>query len=102
MFIARNIYGDKICARCGQMCERLTKDHFIPKCCRLTVNEEGNYVGLCSDCNREKADSIVLPEWYTYLSEKQKEHLLHYMRYARHFIFEHCTDEVILQLVQHL
>ena len=41
MFFVKNEKGEYICARCG--CGgKITKDHFIPKSCGMTVNEEGN------------------------------------------------------------
>ena len=88
MFIARNIYGEKICARCGAGYIPLTKDHFIPKSCKMNVNEEGNLVGICKQCNQEKANKVVLPEWYVFLKDEQREKLLRYMRYARSYVLE--------------
>lgn len=101
MFIAKNNFGDKICARCGRII-KLTKDHFIPKSCRMTVNENGNYVGLCEECNREKADKFVIPSWYTYLTEDQKESLNRYMRYSRSWIRSNCNDHDILSYMEKL
>lgn len=40
MFYAKDILGNKVCARCGVGNKALTKDHFIPKSCRLWVDEE--------------------------------------------------------------
>ena len=102
MFYAKNIYGNKICARCGNMSDMLTKDHFIPKSCRLPVNEEGNLVAICENCNKEKGCSIVLPSWYEMLSADQQNKLLRYMRYARSYILDVCEDEEILQVVRDL
>ncbi len=101
MFIVKNACGEKICARCGRV-SVLTKDHFIPKSCRMMINEEGNYAGICGDCNKTKADSIVLPDWYLYLSKAQKEGLNRYMKYARSWILGHCTDKDILDHVKQL
>ena len=100
MFVAK-IHGIEVCARCGEQ-KRLTKDHFVPKCCQMSVNMEGNYVGLCVDCNREKANKVVLPSWYVYLNDNQKKTLCRYMRYARSWIRTHCTDEEVLQFVESL
>lgn len=76
MFIARNENGN-ICARCGRQNVKLSKDHFIPKSCKMNVNEEGNY---------EKANKVVMPDWYVFLAEEQKEKLLRYMKYARSYV----------------
>lgn len=102
MFYARDCFGNVICARCGARNVVLTKDHFIPKSCRMLVNEEGNYVAICEACNKEKADKVVLPNWYEYLAEEQQTKLLRYMKYARSFILASCEDEEILKLVQEL
>lgn len=39
----------------------------------MRVNEEGNYVAICEECNKEKACSIVLPTWYEKLAEEQQK-----------------------------
>ncbi len=99
MFVVRNSYGKEICARCGKV-SFLSKDHFIPKSCRMMVNEEGNYVRLCRECNKLKADHIVLPDWYLFLGEVQKERLNRYMKYARSWIRSNCTDKDILDYIE--
>lgn len=101
MFYAKDYEGNKICARCGVK-KALTKDHFIPKSCRMRVNEEGNYVAICEECNKEKGSSIVLPSWYEKLAQEQQNKLLRYMKYARSFILESCEEESILRVVQEL
>lgn len=101
MFYAKDQTGDTRCARCGKY-DDLTKDHFIPKSCRMTVNEEGNYVGLCVTCNREKADTVVLPSWYRFLDNEQQNKLNRYMRYARSWILEHSTDKEVLHYIKTL
>lgn len=101
MFIAKNQFGDDICAHCGQM-SVITKDHFIPKSCRMNVNHDGNYVGVCENCNREKADRIVLPSWYQYLNETQMNALRRYMKYARSYIISQCNDSDILEYIHKL
>ena len=101
MFIAKDKLGNEICAHCGQM-SKLTRDHFIPKSCRMNVNHDGNYVGVCEKCNREKADSIVLPSWYQYLNETQMNALRRYMKYARSYIISHCIDSNILEYIYKL
>ena len=102
MFIARNIYGEKICARCGVENVPLTKDHFIPKSCGLNVNEDGNLVAICRECNQEKADKVVMPEWYVFLKDEQREKLLRYMRYARSYMVTKIKDEDILKRINAL
>ena len=102
MFVARNIFGNKICARCGKGNVSLTKDHFIPKSCGMNVNGEGNYVAICRNCNQEKANKVVLPEWYEFLQAEQKEKLLRYMRYARSYVVKYVEDEEILKVVERL
>jgi len=101
MFIAKDKYRITICARCGSRCTP-TKDHYIPKSCRMTVNENGNYVGLCVACNREKASRIVLPDWYRYLGEKEKSALLRYFRYASIYIKDNCDDVEVLEFLEML
>lgn len=101
MKIAKDEHGYSICARCGKR-DTLTKDHFIPKSCRMTVNEEGNYVGLCVLCNREKADKFVLPSWYIFLSTEQQNALNRYVRYCRSWINSRCVDPEILVYVNEL
>lgn len=102
MFYAKDYFGNVICARCGMRNVVLTKDHFIPKFCRMRVNEEGNYVAICEKCNKEKGCNIVLPTWYTWLEEEKQNKLLRYMKYARSFILTSCDDEEILELVRSL
>lgn len=92
-------FGEGQCARCGRYC-KLTIDHFIPKSCRMTVNEQGNYVGLCEGCNKEKADKIVTPDWYIYLDEKRKLLLERYMRYAGSWIVGHTDDPEVLEYLE--
>ena len=101
MFVVKDVMGYERCARCGK-CEKLTIDHFIPKSCKMTVNENGNYVKICEACNHEKANKIVLPSWYTYLDENQQKKLHRYMRYARSFILAHTDDEEIIEYVKKL
>lgn len=101
MLIARDRNGFKICARCGRATD-LTKDHFIPKSCRMDVNNNGNYVGICVECNREKAARVVQPSWYIYLSEEQKSVLKVYMRYCRSWIRNNCTDNEVLKYIEGL
>lgn len=101
MIIARDRFGEPVCARCGKH-EILTRDHFMPKSFRMDLNRECNYVGLCRDCNREKADSIVMPDWYIYLSENQRKMISRYMRYCRSVIRERCEDPVILEYIETL
>lgn len=103
MFYAKDVLGNIIiCARCGATKEVLTKDHFVPRSCRMRVNEEGNYVAVCEECNKEKANRIVPPNWYEYLGEEQKNKLFRYMKYARSFILTSCEDKEILELVRNL
>ena len=101
MYIATVCGNIQICARCGTVSE-LTKDHFIPQSCYMTVNEAGNYVGLCAKCNSEKANRVVLPSWYTYLDENQKNNLNRYMRYCRSWILNNCTNPAVLSYVKKL
>ena len=101
MFFAKDPSGIKICARCGKY-DKLTIDHFIPQSCRMTVNESGNYVAICQACNRKKANSIVLPSWYTFLTQEQQSKLTRYMRYARSFVISHTDDEEIIEFVRSL
>ena len=101
MFIARDENG-KICARCGMMNEKLTKDHFIPKSCKMNVNEEGNYVAICKKCNEEKANKVVMPDWYLFLADEQKEKLLRYMKYARSYVLENIDDEELAEQIRRL
>lgn len=102
MFVARNGCGEKICARCGAVNVLLTKDHFIPKSCRMTVNEEGNYVALCRECNQAKANKVVTPDWYLFLKNEQKEKLWRYMRYARSFVEENMEKDEFLKVAERL
>ncbi len=101
MFIVYDGAGEEVCARCGEH-GKLTIDHFIPKSCKMTVNENGNYVKICEACNHKKANKIVLPSWYIYLDENQRTKLHRYMRYARSFILEHTDDEEIIEYVKKL
>lgn len=101
MFVIKDVMGYERCAKCGKQ-EKLTVDHFIPKSCKMTVNENGNYVKICRECNQEKDNRIVLPSWYAYLNDEQKEKLCRYMRYARGYILEHTDDEEIVKYVKGL
>ncbi len=102
MYVAKDKDGNEICARCGRKSLFLTKDHFIPKCCRMSVNEEGNYVAICTECNKNKADTIVLPSWYGYLNDVQRKNMDRYMRYARSWIRRHTEDREMLEYVERL
>lgn len=95
--------GEGKCARCGKNC-KLTVDHFIPKSkiFGLDVNRNGNYVGLCEKCNKEKADKIVTPDWYVYVSEEKKENLKCYMRYTRSILKNITDDPEILEYLEKL
>ena len=101
MFIAKDEFGRVICAHCGNCCG-LTVDHFIPKSCGMSVNENGNYVGLCWKCNNEKADRVVLPAWNKYLKDEQKERLDRIMRYSRSWIITHTDDPEVVEYVLNL
>ncbi len=68
----------------------------------MSVNENGNLVGVCKACNTLKKDSVVLPDWYKYLNIEQQEKLNAYMRYARSWISSHCTDEEVLEYIKSL
>ena len=96
-------FGEGQCARCGEYCN-LTIDHFIPssKITGLNMNRNGNLVGICRECNQEKADKIVTPDWYVYLSEERKENLKRYMRYTRSAIREKTDDPVVLEYLDEL
>lgn len=102
MFYVKDSMGNVMCARCGVSGIPMTKDHFIPRACRMPVDGEGNFVAVCEKCNHEKGCSIVLPSWYQYLKEEQKQKLFRYMRYARSYILEKCEDEEILEVVKEL
>ena len=102
MIKARDNFGFQICARCGKIGEKMTKDHFIPKSCKMNVNGDGNLVEICETCNKEKGCMIVKPEWYQFLSKEQQNKLLRYMRYARSYILTHTEDEEILEFVKQL
>ena len=101
MFIVYDKFGNHLCARCGKECE-LTIDHFIPKSCRMAVNNDSNYVGLCVECNREKADRIVLPSWYRFLDPDRQAKLERIMRYARSYIIQHTEEQEIIDYVEEL
>ena len=101
MFIVSDKSGNHLCARCGRKSE-LTIDHFIPKSCRMTVNNDSNYVGLCVECNREKADRIVLPSWYRFLDPDQQTKLDRMMRYSRSYILKHTEEQEIIEYVEKL
>ena len=102
MFVARDQFGNTICARCGQRYEHLTKDHFVPMASKMNVNEEGNLIGLCRQCNQEKGCKIVSPQWYVYLKEEQQEKLWRYLRYARHLVEGLCHDPELLEKMKSL
>ncbi len=101
MLKAHDKYKHEICARCGKV-RPLTIDHFIPKCCGMPVNDNTNYVGLCEECNREKAATIVLPSWYLYLKKDQQDKLNRIMRYARSYVIGHTDDADVLEYVLQL
>ena len=101
MFVARDGGGNEVCARCGKQ-DKLTIDHFIPKSCKMTVNENGNYVKICRDCNQDKSNEIVLPSWYTYLDKEQQQRLCRYMRYARSYILDNTENKEIIEFVKSL
>ena len=94
-------FGEGKCAHCGEEC-KLTIDHFIPKSKGINVNQSGNYIGLCEKCNQEKADRIVTPEWYIYISEEKKENLKRYMRYNRNVLKNITDDSDILEYLENL
>lgn len=102
MFFAKNEIGEKICARCGSLDAPLTKDHYIPKVSKMNVDEEGNLVGLCKKCNREKGNQIVRPDWYTFLKSEQKNRLWRYVRYTRSYILQHTEDMEFVNMVKSL
>jgi hypothetical protein len=91
----------EICARCGKALA-LTIDHFIPRCCAMSVNDDTNYVGLCTRCNREKGSRIVLPSWYIYLEKEQQDKLNRIMKYARSYVIGHTDDAEVLEYVLQL
>ena len=101
MITARDKWGEPVCARCGAH-GPLTKDHFMPRSLRMDLDRDCNYVGLCLDCNRAKKDAIVLPTWYSYLSDEQRMQLNRYMRYCRSSIREKCTTPEILAYIEKL
>lgn len=94
-------FGVGQCAHCGIEC-KLTTDHFIPKSKGMEVNRTGNYVGLCEKCNQEKADRIVTPDWYVYISEEKKENLKRYMRYNRSVLKNITDDPDVLEYLDNL
>lgn len=102
MFYAKDSLGNKICARCGVAGVKLTKDHFIPRACKMPVDGEGNFVAVCEACNKEKDCRIVLPSWYERLAKEHQTKLCRYMRYARSYILSVCEDESIIELVKNL
>lgn len=99
MIVIYNNLKQPICARCGIVCD-ITKDHFIPKSSKWNPNKEDNYVGICLNCNREKANKIVLPTWYKYISQQHINYLNRVMRYSAGYIESVCTDEEILEYVK--
>ncbi len=101
MFVVHDNYNNTVCAHCGRKC-KITTDHFIPRSCGMNVNGESNYVGLCEECNREKADKIVLPSWYSFLSTDQQLRLNRIMRYSRSYILGHTDDAEIIEYVSNL
>ncbi len=100
MHIVKDKFNNTYCARCYKLCDKLTVDHFIPRKSRLNIDRNGNMVGLCVECNREKADRIVLPSWYTYLPKENQDMLMRYFRYASLYIRENCTDEEVLKVLE--
>ena len=97
-------FGEGQCARCGEYCN-LTIDHFIPKSKvtkGMNKNNNSNLIGLCKTCNQEKADRIVTPDWYQYLSEERKENLKRYMRYTRGAIRNKTDDPEVLEYLDNL
>lgn len=101
MLTAKNKSGKVICARCGKE-EMLTIDHFIPKCCKMLVNGNSNLVGLCRACNAKKANTIVLPSWYKYLSKEKQAVLIRYMRYCYGWIKNNTDDPEVLRFIETL
>ena len=92
-------FGKGVCARCGKYC-KLTIDHFIPKSCGMNVHQQGNYVGLCSECNKETGNKIVTPDWYIYLDKGRKKVLERYMRYAGSWIRSRTDDLEVLEYLE--
>lgn len=75
------------CSHCGKMLtlETLTCDHVIP-ISKGSDNDYKNMVALCEECNRKKADSIIVDSlgfYYKYLNQNYLEQT---MKYADEYI----------------
>ena len=68
----------------------------------MNVNEEGNYVAICKECNYEKANKVVMPDWYMFLTDEQKEKLVRYMKYARSYVLANIEDEELIEKIKRL
>lgn len=68
----------------------------------MNVNEEGNYVAICKECNYEKANKVVMPDWYMFLTDEQKEKLVRYMKYARSYVLANIEDEELAEEIRKL
>lgn len=72
-----------VCAKCGcsLVSSKDSKDHFIPKSfygnnlvsSDVQIKESENIVHICKSCNNSIGNSPKSPEWYTYLSDTDKE-----------------------------
>ena len=68
----------------------------------MNVNEEWNYVAICKECNYEKANKVVMPDWYMFLTDEQKEKLVRYMKYARSYVLANIEDEELIEKIKRL
>lgn len=73
----------EVCARCGRTKKQvkgLVRDRYIPRLLSKDVYMTAymsrvNVVRVCQKCRDEKGDKIVLPNWYKFMSVRQRRPL---------------------------
>lgn len=79
--------NDKIhCAICYCDLDKndVVKDRFLPSGCSYNIQPTLNYIGVCSECHKQRSKvKIRLPKYWKHLNQQQVYNLSCFMRNVR-------------------
>lgn len=86
MLLVKDTNGKIHCAKCNKKLikSEVVKDRLIPVGICSIPRNEANYVGVCSDCHKERLEKkLVFPNYWSYLNSIQLTNLRRTMIHIR-------------------
>ena len=86
MLLVKDTNGKIHCAKCNKKLikSEVVKDRLIPVGICSIPRNEANYVGVCSDCHKERLKKkLVFPNYWSYLNSIQLTNLRRTMIHIR-------------------